>query len=168
MVRRRLPRLAIAFALAGTVACGPSVDLAAALDVTDVFTGWYDDGINRTGWTHLVPSVTFKLRNKGGVAFNGVQLTVAFWRDGDDGEWDSVVTRGIGSDDLAAGASTEAITARAPIGYNLEGARADFFSNGGYKDVTVKFFAKRSGKIAKIGEARLDRRVIPHAGSQRP
>jgi len=168
MVRRRLSCLALVLALVTTVACGPSIDLAAALDVTDVFTGWYDDGLNKAGWTHLVPSVTFKLHNKGSVAFNGVQLTVAFWRDGTDGEWDSVVTRGIGSDDLAAGASTEAITARAPIGFNLEGARTDFFSNSGFQDVTVKFFAKRSAKIVKIGEVRLDRRIIPHAGSGRP
>jgi hypothetical protein len=140
--------------------CG-HVDLKATLDVTDMQTGYYDAG-NIEGKVHLVPSLTFRLHNKSGQSVNAVQLTISFWRTGDDGEYDSIEVRGIGSTDLAAGASTDPIVARANHGYNLEGARADFFSHSLFRDVTAKVFALRGGDIVPMGEFKLDRRIITH------
>ena len=42
--------------VAGSISCGPRVDLKQALQVTDVSTGWFDAGIV-DGKNKLVPSI---------------------------------------------------------------------------------------------------------------
>lgn len=153
---------------AGAVSCEPSVDLTKSLAVTDVFTGWYDAGI-KDGMNYLKPSISFRLQNTGKIAFATVDLLVAFWRDGDDGEWKSALVTGIGRDALAPGAKTEPMTVRPTVGYTLMDPRASLFTNREFKDVTVKLFAKRAGDIVKIGEFRVDRRILPHtSGGEQP
>ena len=171
MTCRRLARLLVVCAvilpaLGGAFACR-SIDLGQALDVTDVLGGYYDDGV-KAGNSHIVPSITFRLHNKSAEAISGVQLTVAFWPDGADGELDSRLVRGIGSDALAPGASTEAITVRSEVGFSVEGPRAEMFTHHLFKDFTAKIFAKRAGTIVRIGEFKLDRRLFPHTGSGQP
>jgi hypothetical protein len=34
-----------------------------------------------------------------------------------------------------------------------------------FKDFTAKVFAKRGGKIVKLGEFKIDRRIIPHSAT---
>ena len=56
-------------------------------------------------------------------------MTVSFWFTGDaDGENDSVMLNGL-AQSLAPGTETPAMTARAPHGFTLAGARADFFKH---------------------------------------
>lgn len=166
MIRRPLTAAIAASVLAlGAAACGSQIDLSKALTVTDVFSGYYDDGL-LDGKSHMVPSITFKLKNVSPDAFNGVQLTVAFWREGADGENDSVVMRGIGSESLASGASTAEITARAPHGFTVEGARADMFTNSVYSDMVAKIFGVRGGKHYRLGEFKIDRVIIPHVSGR--
>jgi hypothetical protein len=162
----RAPLVAIACALSVTAsaACGAGPDLSKALEVTDVLTGYYDGGI-RDGKTVLPPSIGFRLHNRDTRAIGPVQVTVSFWKDGDDGEWDSLLVQGITADGLAPGATTPPLLARSPHGYTLEGARADFFTHSLFKDVTAKMFASRSGAITKIGEFKLERRILPHLES---
>jgi hypothetical protein len=143
-----------------TAACGPSVDLSKALEVTDVLSGYYDAGV-KDGWNYLKPSISFRLHNKTGEKIGPVQMTIAFWKDGDDGEWDSVVIQAIRAGGLEANASTESILARSNIGYRLEGARADFFNHSQFRDVTAKLFAGQAGKLYRLGEFKLDRVIIP-------
>jgi hypothetical protein len=162
---RRLGRtLALLLLLAGPAACGPPINLQEAVVVTDVFTGWYDNGI-KDGKNHLVPSITFRLKNQSERPLSSVQLTMDFWLEDGDGPQDSALVRGIGSDALAAGASTEPITVRFTWGYTLEGPRAEFFDHSQFRDATVKMFARRSGSIANFGEFKVDRRLIPHVPS---
>jgi len=173
MVRRSFGPIVLAAALAAGAACGPGVDLAKAVVPTDVFTGYYDDGVVKdgpfAGWTHILPSITFKLRNDSPETLASVRLTVSFWAEGQDGESDSREVGGIGSDGLAPGATTDAITVRPGAGFNLEGPRADLFNNSKYVDWTIKLFAKKGGRIVPIGEVKVDRRLIPHASdSNRP
>jgi hypothetical protein len=143
-----------------------SIDLKTALEVTDVTGGWYDTGIvssgNAKGETKMVPSITFRLRNKGTVPVNDVQLMVSFWRDGTDGEWDSALVRGIGNTDLQPGASTDPIVVRSTAGFTLEGSRADFFSHALFKDVSAKIFGQRSGTLTPLGVFQLDRKILTH------
>jgi hypothetical protein len=155
--------------LVGAASCGPSVDLTKSLAVTDVFTGYYDAGI-KDGMNYLKPSITFRLQNTGNVAFATVDLTVAFWVDGRDGEWDASLVTGIGREALAPDAKTQAITVRPTVGYTMQDPRASLFTNSEFHDVTVKIFAKRAGDIVKIGEFRVDRRILPHvnAAGDRP
>jgi hypothetical protein len=160
----RAPRLLALVVAAGllvaTAGCG-SVDLSKALEVTDVLTGFYDAGI-KDGKNYLVPAINFHLHNRTTSTIGPVQVTVAFWKDGDDGEWDSVLVQGVTADGLAPGATTPPLLARNPAGYTLEGARADFFNHSMFKDVTAKLFASQGGSIVKIGEFKLDHRILPH------
>src|SRR5262245_10502736 len=139
--------------------CGPRIDLT-KLGVTDTFTGWYDDGV-KDGKNHLVPSISFRLQNNGTVPATHVQLTVGFWREGDDGELDGREVLGIGGEAVAPGASTNPILVRSTVGYTLEQPRAELFTHSQFKDFVAKILAKRDGKIIRIGEIKIDRRLIP-------
>jgi len=155
--------IAAAAAALTIAACARSVDLSQALEVTDVINGYYDAGV-KDGKNYLKPSISFRLHNRGSTKIGPVLMTVSFWRQGEDGEWDSVVVQGVHAAGLAAGASTDSILARSTVGYTLEGARADFFQHHLFQDVTAKVFAGQSGKIMKLGEYKLERTIIPHAG----
>lgn len=158
MRQRFRPLLALVAALSAS-ACGPSVDLA-QITVVDTLTGWYDAGI-KDGLNKLVPSVSFRLKNDGTVPATEVALSVVFWRDGDDGEWDGKEVRGLGSTPLAPGASSDPILVRADTGYTIEQPRSELFSHSMFKDVTARVIAKRDGRNVRIGEIRIDRRIIP-------
>lgn len=155
--------LAATLSLAGGTGCTGNVNLTEAIEITDVLTGWYDNGVTADGKNHLLPSITFRVKNKSAQPLSSVELDAAFWQDGADGENDSVLVRAIGGQPLAAAASTEPLTVRAPHGYTLEGARADFFANPRYKDFIIKLFGKRGGRIFRLGEFKVERRIIPQA-----
>lgn len=163
---RPLLALTLGCLLVSAAACH-RVDLATAVEITDVFTGWYDSGI-KDGKNYLVPSITFQLKNKTPDKIRGVQVTVSFWRDGDDGEWESVLVGGVGGMQVPGGGSTDPITVRANVGHTLEAPRSELFSHSMFKDTTARIFAKQFGGIVKLGEFKLDRRIIPHASSGRP
>jgi hypothetical protein len=153
---------ALALFLVFTAACTPNVDLTKALTVTDVLSGYYDEGV-KNGVARLPPSITFRLHNSADKAIGPVQITVAFWQDGVDGEWNSAVVQGIGSEGLKPGASTEPLVVRNPNAYTPEGGRQVLFTHSLYKDVTAKIFASQAGNIVKLGEYKVDRTILPRA-----
>jgi hypothetical protein len=161
MARRHLSHLLLGAVLVGAGSCGPGVDLTQALAVTDVQTGWYDNG-PRAGGSHVVPSITFRLTNESDRPITSVQLAVQFWRDGDDGMWDEALVTGIGPEALEPGASTEPILVRLGVGYNQPGPLADIFDNREFRDATARIFGRRSGRIMPLDEFRIDQRIIPH------
>jgi hypothetical protein len=147
--------------LLGAAAAGcNTVDLSKTLQVVDTQSGYYDNGI-KDGKNHLVPQITFRLKNISSEPINSVQLTVAFWAVGADGMTDEVLLQGISSAELAPGASTEPLRARSPVGYTQEGARADLFMHSRFQDMTARVFAKRGGALFKMGEFKIDRVIIP-------
>jgi hypothetical protein len=153
--------LALGVALASSVSCGQRIDLS-RLAVVETFTGWYDNGI-KDGKNHLVPSVSFRLQNNGQVPVTYVQLTIAFWLAGADGEYDGREVSGVGDNPIPPGGSSEPILVRAQHGYTLEQPRAELFTHSGFRDVTARILAKRDGRIVRIAEVPIDRRLIPHA-----
>ena len=159
MRQRIWQAVGLAAALAAATACGPSVDLTKIV-VADTMTGWYDAGI-KDGLNKLVPSVSFRLKNDGTVPATEVVLSVVFWRDGDDGEWDGKEVRGLGSAPLQPGASSEPILVRAETGYTIEQPRSELFSHSMFRDVTARVIAKRDGKNVRIAEIKIERRIIP-------
>ena len=166
MARRLVGLLVILLGLAAPAGCGRDIELDEALAVTDVLSGYYDNGVKNTG-TQYVPSITFKLKNQTAQQVPGIELDVAFWEEGATGELDSVQIKAIGGDGLAPGASTEALTVRATVGYTFEGARDSFFTNSRFKGFIAKMFAKRSGRIFPLGQFKMDQRFIPHSMSAR-
>jgi hypothetical protein len=151
---------AIALCLVWTTGCTPNVDLTKALTVTDVLTGYYDGGV-KEGKAWLPPAITLRLHNASDKTIGPVQIQVSFWRDGEDGEWNSVLVRGIGSENLKPGATTEPIVARNPNAYTPEGGRQDLFANSMFKEVTARVFATQAGNIVKLGEYKIDHTILP-------
>lgn len=162
MNRAPLLVAAVALVLIATAACVPGIDLSQALELTDTLSGYYDNGI-KDGKSHMVPTITFRLHNKSDKAIGPVQLSIAFWPVGADGEKDSVLVQGIGGGGLKPGASTEPLLARSTVGFTVEGARADMFDNSLYVDWTAKVFASQAGNIYRLGEFKIDRRIVPHS-----
>ena len=169
---RRLLSLGLVAALAA--ACGKEVNLTQALEATDVLTGWYDAGLSPCAGTNdpaanctkLLPSLIFRLKNKSQEEINRVELQLQFWRDGDDGPYDESLITGIGPEGLKPGATTDAIVTRGPHGFTLEGARAEFFTRSLYRDATIKLLAKHYGEFYRIGEFKVDRRILPNVAGQ--
>jgi hypothetical protein len=175
MIHRAAARLGLTLLVSAVAACGPPVDLSKALEVTDVITGYYDSGVQTKDLGDgapprpanvLKPSMTFKLKNVSAQPVNSVQLMASFWKAGSDGEWDSVNVTAISTTALAPGETTPAITLRPNTSFNLEGARAALFDHTLFVDITLKLFAKRGGGLYKLGEYKMDRTILPHAGRE--
>lgn len=148
--------------LAATSGCSPRVDLEKALNVSDVFSGWYDFGLV-DGLNKLVPSISFKLQNVSDADVNRVDLLVSFWPVGADGEVDSKQVAAIDANGLAAGQFSQPILVRAATGYTTEAARHEIFNHSQFKDFVVKVFAKKGGRFAPLGEFTVERRIIPQS-----
>jgi hypothetical protein len=175
MPLRALTRLGLALVVLATAACGPPIDLTKALEVTDVLTGFYDDGVHTKSLGDgapprpanvLRPSITFKLKNISAQPLTSVQLMASYWQAGGDGEWDSIMATGISTHALPSGESTPAITLRSNTAFNVEGARASLFGDHRYKDIVIKLFGKRGGQLYRLGEYNVDRVILPHAGRE--
>lgn len=156
-----LVALLVAGAAGWAAACGgPPVDLAKALKVTDVVTGWYDAGIVE-GQNKLVPSISFRLTNVGNAPVSSVYVTVSFRLIGDEQELGSSYLKAVDYDGLAAGASTALMVARSAIGYTSPEPRAQMLGDHRFKDAQVSVFAKSgSPPFVKIGEYKIDRQLL--------
>jgi len=161
MLRRAPLLVALCFWLAAGSACGPEPDLRKSLKLIPTISGYYDDGVLPSGEARLLPSMTFQLKNEGDLPIDHVDLVIAYWEVGADGENDSNQIKGIGSTALAPGQTSEPMTVRASIGYKAFGARADFFTSVRYRGFIIKVFAKRKGKTTPLGEFPVEQRVLP-------
>jgi hypothetical protein len=158
MIRRCSRALTALLLLA---ACGPRADLATAARLADVTTGWYDAGVTEDGKNKLVPSVTFRIVNAGEVALGSTQLNLIFKRVTDTEEWTTAFVRGIGSEGLAAGASTSPIVVRAQQGYTGTQARLTMLQNTQFVDFKVEVFGKQSSATwVKLGEFPIARQLL--------
>jgi hypothetical protein len=140
--------------------CGPTVDLAAALQVADVSTGWRDAGMVN-GQNKLVPSITFTLKNNSDQPLPVLQMNVLFRRANEDTEWGSGFVTVSGSDGLAPGATSEPLTVNSGLGYTGSEPRNQMLSNSQFVDATVRLFGKyASTQWVRVGEYPVTRRLI--------
>ena len=151
--------LAVWLAVAGSSACGPEVDLAQAAQLVDVQTGYYDMGIVN-GQTKLGPQAVVRVKNVSDRALPGFQISASYWLVGDDGMKDENLVTHLVAKDLAPGATSEPIVLRANFGFTLEVARAEAFSNSYFRDFTMKIFGKVGGRITKLSDVTVDRKII--------
>jgi len=161
-----VPNVLVALLVAGTAVsaascAGPPVDLAKALKVTDVVTGWYDAGILADGRNKLVPSISFRLTNVGTSRVSSVYVTLSFRVIGDEQELGSSYIKAVGPEGLAGGASTPPMVARSSLGYTGEQPRNQMLEHSKFVDAQVSLFAK-SGSAApvKIGEYKIERQLL--------
>ena len=150
---------AVLFAAVAAAGC-TSVDLKTQLQVVDVSSGYYDNGLTPTGLNHLVPSVTFSLRNVSDREVSSIDMVVMYWAAGQDSEQDEALIKVVGGSGLPAGATTEPVVSRSRIGFTLAGARAELFNHSQFKDWTAKLFLKRGGKIVPAGEYKIEHKLL--------
>ncbi len=153
--------LALAACAVVTVSCGgPSVEITEAVEVTDVKTGWFDDGIQPDGKNRLVPTVGFRLRNMTDESVSNVQLNAVFRQIGVTEEWGSSFMRAIGSDGLEPGVADELVL-RSNLGYTSTEPRTVMLTHSQFKDVHVQVFAKHGGaQWTLLGEWDVERLML--------
>jgi hypothetical protein len=158
---RGLACLAFAAAMAAA-ACGPTVDLAKALTVENVSTGWFDDGI-KDGKNKLVPSITFNLKNTSDQKLVVLQVNAVFHRISEPkAEWGTGFMSVVGSEGLAPGATSQPVTVRSPLGYTgSDQTRDEMLHNSQFVDARVDVLAKYgSAQWTKVGEFPIERKLI--------
>ena len=112
-----------AIAAIAQTGCGsgePSADQV--LQVTDVVTGWLDDGIVG-GQNKLVPTLSFKVKNNGGGSVSYVGFNAVFKVVDDPEELGSALLKGIGGNGLAPGQMAGPFIARSALGYTSPAPR---------------------------------------------
>ncbi|MEO6223769.1 MAG: hypothetical protein ABIP90_10995 [Vicinamibacterales bacterium] len=153
--------LAVATASAGC----HSVDLKTQVEVVDISSGYYDNGLTAAGLNHLVPSITFSVRNISDREVSSIDMVVMYWAQGQDAEQDETLLKVVAGSGLPAGATSEPIVSRSKIGFTSASPRAELFNHSLFRDWTVKMFLKRGGKIVPAGEYKVEHRLLLSAPS---
>jgi hypothetical protein len=145
----------------GVAGCGsPDIDIAKAVKVGDVTTGWFDVGIV-DGQNKLVPTAVFTVTNTGTETLAGLQVFTVFRFIGETEELGSGLVVLRGNDALAPSATSKPITVRANWGFSGLQPRAQMLMHSQFKDARAEFFAKFGAKpFVKIGEAKIARQLL--------
>jgi hypothetical protein len=158
---------AVLLAVAVAAGCN-SVDLKTQVQVVDVSSGYYDNGLTSAGLNHLVPSITFSLRNVSDREVSSIDMVVMYWAQGQDSEQDESLLKVVGGGGLPAGATSEPVVSRSRIGFTLAAPRAELFTHSLFKDWTAKLFLKRGGKIVPAGEYKIEHKLLLGAPKSAP
>ena len=143
-----------------TAACGPSIDVREALEITDVTTGWLDAGI-QDGKNKLVPTISFRLKNVSASSIRTVHVNGVFKRVQEEDEWGTAFVRVIGSDGVGPGGVTDPIVLRSHLGYTGEQARAEMFEHSQFVDARVLLFVKHgAAQWASLAEYAIERQLL--------
>lgn len=154
--RLALPLLA-ALLLAGCA----SREVEKDLRVSDVRTGWYDAGILEDGKNKLVPSVSLRLQNVSAEGISSVQINAVFRRAGEQESWGEHFVNAIGTDGLAASATSNPIVLRSPLGYTGTQPRLQMLQNREFVDARVEIYGKHGSRAwVKMAEYQVDRQLL--------
>jgi hypothetical protein len=146
--------------ITATLGCNRGVDPVAALEATDVVTGWYDDGIVE-GKNKLVPSISFKLRNKTDDEVRSVQVNAIFKRINEPEPWGEHYGWAIQGESLPPGQTTQDIVLRSGLGYTGEQPRQQMLQNKEFVDAKVEIFLKQGSRVwAKLAEFPIERQLL--------
>jgi hypothetical protein len=145
-----------------TAGCGSSAVAVNSLEPIDVVTGWFDDGIIAGGKNKLVPSVSLKLRNKGGEPLRSVQINAIFKRVGEQEMWGEYFGWAVPREQpLQPGATTAPLVMRSTLGYTGVQPRMQMLQNKEFVDARVEIFLKQGSKVlAKLAEFPIDRQLL--------
>jgi len=159
-IMKRSRSLALLLSLSATVgACGPSVDLTKGLQVQVLSSGWLDAGTG--GQNKLVPVMAFKLKNVSNEKLVSLQVNALFRRYGDTEDWGSGYLTAAGSTGLVAGAVTNTLTIKSPLGYTSTEPPVAMLGNSHFVDAKVDLFAKYgSTQWTRLGEYPVVRQLV--------
>lgn len=152
-----------ALALAALPACtGRTVDLVKALEITDVYTGYFDAGIVEGNKNKVVPTISVRLKNKDSQPVDSVQMIAKFNRVTETEEWGSApYVKAIGPEGLPPGQTSQPVVMKCDRGYTGEQPRALLFTHSQFQDVRVELFVKyRAQTWVKLGEYKIARQLL--------
>jgi hypothetical protein len=159
-------RLLYPFVIALAVACASCmskpVDLAKALEVIDVTTGYFDAGIVEGTKNKIVPAISLRLKNRTGEPIESVQMMARFSVVGETEELGSApFVRAIGLDGLPPGQTGQTIVMKSNLGYTSEAPRASMFTHSLFKDVRIQLFGKhKAQQFQPMGEYTVARQLL--------
>jgi hypothetical protein len=157
MARRLVLPLLVVLLLAG---CG-SREVEKDLRIVGANTGWYDAGVQPDGGNKLMPSISFELENVSDRDIANVQLNAVFKRMGEEHTWGDHFVRGIGTEGLSAGATSDSIVLRSTLGYTGPQTRDQMLLNQEFVDARVEIFGKHGRRMwTKMAEFRIDRELL--------
>ncbi len=157
-MRRLLPPFAALLLLAG---CS-TIDVQEALQVTDVRTGWYDEGVVN-GLNKLVPSISLRLRNVSEADVRSVQLNAIFHRiiGVEEPPLGDHFIQAIDRDGLAPGEVGVPLVMRSGIGYTGTETRLEMLQNRYFVDARVEIYGKSGSRPwTLIGEFPIERTLL--------
>ena len=153
--------LGVLVVLAASMGCSPSIDVPAALQITQVSSGWFDAGLDPLGRNKLVPTVSFRLENLTPDTVQYLQLNAVFKRQNETEEWGNAFVRAVGTDGLEAGRTTQILRLESGRGYTGEQSRAEMLAHGGFVDVTMDLFVKHRGdQWVLLDSVAVDRQLL--------
>lgn len=156
---RAVRSLSLLAVMLPTLACGPTVDLSTALQISDVATGWHDAGVV-DGKNKLVPTVVFTLTNTSREPLVALQVNAIFRRVGETDELGSGWLSIAKADGLGPGAATSPLTITSKHGYTGTDSRLQLLKNSAFIDARVELFAKyASTQWTRLSEFPVDRRL---------
>jgi hypothetical protein len=159
-MRASIPLTAVVTLSVMLSACGGSVDLAQALTLETVSSGWVDTGIV-DGKTKLVPSISFRLKNSSERTLSALQVNALFRRVGADDEWGSRFVTAAGTEGLGPEEATGPLTVTSPVGYTGLDSSPRLLGHAQFVDARVDVFAKYgSGQWTRIGRYPIPRTLI--------
>lgn len=150
--------LAAPLTLAGCRTAEP--EAGAALEVTDVVTGWFDAGVVN-GQNKLVPTISFRIKNKADRAISSVDINSVFRVVGDEEQLGSKYVRGIDRNGLKPGGSVGPFVLRSDLGYTSEAPRMTMLQNSQFRDAQVQVYAKHgSSQWVRLAEITIQRQLL--------
>jgi hypothetical protein len=141
-------------------ACGGQEPDVSVLQLTDVVSGWFDAGV-ANGQNKLVPTIAFRVKNVSNQKITYVSFNTVFRVVNDPEELGSSLLKGLDSNGLDSGASSEVFVARSQLGYTSPAPRLEMLQHSQFRDAQVEVFAKHgSTKWIKLGEYKIQRQLL--------
>ncbi|MPY87736.1 MAG: hypothetical protein GEU99_07430 [Luteitalea sp.] len=153
--------LLVAALATGAGACAPPRDLAQAIEVTNVTTGFMT-ARPEGGQNKIVPAISLRLRNVGAEELDTLQLNAVFRiLDKPNDDRGSGFIRSVSPDPLEPGRASEAYTLQAQRGYTGEQPPGEMFRHRQFRDMRVEVFAKfRSQAWQRVAEFTIQRQLL--------
>lgn len=124
-----------------------TVDVDRVLEITDVRTGWYDEGVV-AGQNKLVPSISLRLENVSDDVVSFIQLNAVFHRaiDAEEPPLGDHFIQAIDGGGLAPGASGDPLVMRSGFGYTGAETRMQMLQNRSFVDARVEIYGKSGSR----------------------
>ena len=157
-MRRLCLPLAVATLLAG---CSP-VDVERALEITEVRTGWYDEGVV-AGQNKLVPSISLRLENVSDEPLSNIQLNAVFHRviEAEEPPLGDHFIQAIDRSGLEPGVTGGPLVMRSGFGYTGAETRLQMLQNRSFVDARVEIYGKSGSRPwTLMGDFPIDRTLL--------